>query len=361
MANAFDYLLWRGDLTFEADGFNEVDGSILAVLSYIDLGALSETKNRLYGMMREYLPDRKYDSLRMGLVIPSKNINRIFCLAASTRRFSSVRVSDYEAYTSVDEMCQFSAVVFHLSSGEAVVTFRGTDDTLVGWREDCAMSYLDQIPAQRMALDYLSRVAEKYPDKKLYVIGHSKGGNLAAYSFAVATDTVKERVVRVYSYDGPGLRQELASKMRESEHKEKFVFIVPQSALVGTMFDRCNDYTVVKSVSRGAAQHDTFGWEVKGKAFLRMPSLSLLGKKNEEQFNQSIRDMSDEERAEVVDTLFSVIDSTGASNLSELAEGKLKAIGLLMKNYGNMEKRKKDLIMSFVARLFDFRGSGTEV
>ena len=360
MANAFDYLLWRGDLTFEADGFNEVDGSILAVLSYIDLGALSETKNRLYGMMREYLPDRKYDSLRMGLVIPSKNINRIFCLAASTRRFSSVRVSDYEAYTSVDEMCQFAAVVFHLSGSEAVVTFRGTDDTLVGWREDCAMSYLDQIPAQRMALDYLSRVAEKYPDKKLYVIGHSKGGNLAAYSFAAATDTVKKRVLRVYSYDGPGLRPELASKMRESEHKEKFVFIVPQSALVGTMFDRCNDYTVIKSVSRGTAQHDTFGWEVKGKSFLRMPSLSPLGKRNEEQFNQSIRDMSDEERAEVIDTLFSVIDSTGASNLSELAEGKLKAIGLLMKNYGNMEKRKKDLIMSFVARLFDFRGSGTE-
>lgn len=361
MANAFDYLLWRGDLTFTADGFNEVDGSIFAVLSYIDLGALSEKKHRLYGMMREYLPDRKYDSLKMGLVIPSKNINRIFCLAASTRRFSSVEVSDYEAYTSVDEMCQFAAVVFHLSSGEAVVTFRGTDDTLIGWREDCAMSYLDEIPAQRMALDYLLRVADKFPNKKLYVIGHSKGGNLATYSFAMAPDAVKARVVRVYSYDGPGLRQELASKMRESEYRDRFVFMVPQSALVGTMFERCNDYTVVKSVSRGTAQHDTFGWEVKGKFFLRMPSLSAMGKRNEEQFNQSIRDMSDGERAEVVDALFAVIDSTGASNLSELADGKLKAIGALMKNYGNVEKRKKDLIMGFVARLFDFRGSGTDV
>lgn len=358
MANLFDYLLWRGDLTFSADEFNEVDGVILSVLSYIDMGAIMGEKNRLYHMMREYLPDRKYDSRKMGLVIPSKNINRLFCLSASTRRFSSVKVTDYEAYTSIEDMCQFAAVTFHLTNGESVIAFRGTDDTLIGWREDCALSYLDEIPAQRRALLYLERMTKAYPDRKFYVVGHSKGGNLAAYSFAAASDAVKARVERVYCYDGPGLRPVLAKKMRESEYKDRFVFILPQSAFVGTMFDKCNDYTVVKSISRGSTQHDTFGWDVKGKAFVKMPSLSAVGKRNEEQFRQSIRDMTEDEKKEVVDTLFAVINSTGATNLSELAEGKLKAVTTLMKNYGSMEKRKKELVLGFVTRLFDFRGQG---
>ena len=358
MANVFDYLLWRGDLTFFVDEFNEVDGSIIAVLAYIDLGLLTRDKNRLRDMMREYLPDRKYDSQKMGLVIPSKNINRIFCLAASTKRFSGVKVSDYEAYTSIEDMCQFAAATFHLPNGESVVAFRGTDDTLVGWREDCALSYLDEIPSQKMALSYLERTVQRYPDRKFYVVGHSKGGNLASYSFAAASDNVKERVVRVYSYDGPGMCISLAESMRKSKYKERFLYFVPQSSFVGTMFERCNEYAVVKSVSRGANQHDTFGWEVKGKTFVKMPSLSLIGKKNEEQFRQSIRDMSSEERKEVVDTLFSVIDSTGASNLSELADGKLKAVSTLMRGYGHIEKRKKDLILGFVTRMFDFRGQG---
>lgn len=358
MSNSFDYLLWRGDLTFSADGFNEVDGAILSAISYVDLGALSNVKNRLYNMMREYLPDRKYDSQRMGLMISSKNINKLFCLAASTKRFSGVRLTDYEAYTSVDDMCQFAAMVYHLTNGEAVITFRGTDDTLVGWRENCAMSYLDQIPAQKRALDYLLSIAEKYPDKKLYLVGHSKGGNLAAYSFAMAPDEVRERVIRIYCYDSPGLHSDLANKMRESEYRDRFVLIVPQSSFIGTMFDKCNDYTVVKSTSRGTAQHDTFNWEVKGHSYVRMTSLSSVGKRNEEQFNESLRDMTDEERKEIVDTLFSVIDSTGASNLSELADGKLKAVSTLMKNYTNLEKGKRDLVLGFVMRLFDFKGQG---
>ena len=358
MSNSFDYLLWRGDLSFSADGFNEVDGVILSVLAYIDLGEISVEDNRLYNMMREYLPDRKYDSQRMGLVIPSKNINRIFCLAASTRRFSSIKVTDYEAYTSVEDMCQYAAVVFHLSNGESVIAFRGTDDTLVGWREDCALSYLDEIPAQRLALSYFKRMCEKYPDRKFYIVGHSKGGNLAAYSFAMAPDALKERVVRIYSYDGPGLRPALADKMRESQYRDRFVFILPQSSFIGTMFDKCNDYTVVKSVSRGSTQHDAFGWDVKGKSFVKMSSLSAIGKRNEEQFRQSIRDMTDEEKKEVIDTLFTVIESTGATNLSELADGKLKAVATLMKNYGSVEKSRRELVLGFVTRLFDFRGQG---
>ena len=156
MATQFDYLAWRGDLTFSADKFNEVDGSILAMLSYINFDNISKEPITLKDAAGRYCPDKKYDSVRLGLIIPSKNINKIFCHAAESRRFSDCIISDFECKTSVEDNCQFAAVTFHLSSGRAVIAFRGTDDSLVGWREDCYLSFAEEIPSQKWRLTILN-------------------------------------------------------------------------------------------------------------------------------------------------------------------------------------------------------------
>ena len=356
MSTKFDYLAWRGDLTFSADKFNEVDGSILAMLSYIDFESISHGKDILLkDAVKGYCPDEKYDSVKLGLIIPSKKINRLFCMAAESRRFSDVRVSDYVAKTSVEEMCQFAVVTFHLPNGRAVISFRGTDDSLVGWREDCYLSFLDEIPAQRMALEYLERIAEKYPSERLYLVGHSKGGNLSMYSTVKCSDEARSRIVRAYCYDGPGLSKTLAASDEFKSAKRKLAVIIPQSSFIGTMFDVGGHFTVVNGTARGALQHDSFTWEVEGAAFKHLPELSERGKKNARQFNESMDRMSEAEKREFVEMLFSIIESTGAKTLTDMTSGKFKSVGALIKNYNGLDKEKKELMLGLFLKLFDFK------
>ncbi len=356
MANQFDYLLWRGDLTFSADKFNEVDGSILAMLSYIDYDSISHGKEiTLSDAGKKYCPDKKYDSVKLGLIIPSKKINKIFCDAAQSKRFEKIRISDYEWKTSIEENCQFAAVTFHLPGGRAVISFRGTDDTLAGWREDCCLSYLSEIPAQRMAVDYFQRMCAKYTDEKFILVGHSKGGNIAAYAAIRSSQEAKKRLVRVYSYDGPGLRRRISRSKEFDDLKRKLVFILPQSSFIGTMFDVNNQYTVVNGTARGAYQHDLFTWEISGAEFVHLPELSDRGKRNREQFLLGMRRMSLAEKKEFVHTMFSIIDSTGAKSLTDFTSGTFKKLATLIRNYNGLDKEKRDLMLALVMKLFDFK------
>lgn len=356
MATKFDYLTWRGDLTFSKDGFNEVDGSILAMLSYIDYDSLARGRDILLkDAVKDYCPDNKYESVRLGLIIPSKKVNRLFCMAGDSRRFGDVRASDYASRTSVEEVCQFAAVTFHLPNGRAVIAFRGTDDSLVGWREDCHLSVDEEIPAQRMAVEYLENIVTKYPSERIYLVGHSKGGNLAAYSTVKCSETARARIIRSYSYDGPGLSHSLAHSAAFKAAQRKLVMIVPQSSFIGIMFDVCDRYTVVNGLSRGAFQHDSFTWEVSGASFVHLPELSTRGKKNAEQFRESMARMSEKEKREFIEMLFSIIESTGAKTLTDFADRRVRKAGALVKNYSGMDKEKKALMLGLMLKLFDFK------
>lgn len=73
----------------------------------------------------------------------------------------------------LDQQTQFAALTFRLPDGTLYLAFRGTDDTLVGWKECFAMSYAFPVPAQALAQDYLVQAAQR--PRRLRVGGHSKG------------------------------------------------------------------------------------------------------------------------------------------------------------------------------------------
>ena len=355
MSDQFDYLSWRGDLSFAADKFNEVDGSILAMLSYINYGAISKEPVCMRDAAKNYCPNKKYDSVKLGLIIPSKKINRLFCETAETERFGGALISDFEHKTSVKDSCQFAAVTYHLTDRCAVISYRGTDDSIVGWREDCCLSYLDEIPAQRLAVEYFERMVEKYPGEKFYLVGHSKGGNLALYAALSCKREYRRRISHVFSYDGPGLSKKKAASREFTAMRKKLSLIVPQSSFIGTMFDVRGQYTVVNGTARGAYQHDCFTWALGGNSFVHLEELSERGKRNAEQFAKSMERMTTSEKQEFVETMFSVIESTNAKSLTDMTSGTLKKLITLIKNYNGMDKEKRALMLSLLLKLFDIR------
>ena len=361
MADIFDYLTWRGDLSFADVRPCEVDCVILSMVSYLDYDALCGGEVRtITEAARNYCTDGDYERVNLGLIMPSKKINRIFCDMGRSKRFGGVRISDFESRISREESYQFGAVTFHVPGKRMIVIFRGTDDTVAGWHEDCCLAFMDEIPAQRMAVEYLERMAEKYPDERIYVAGHSKGGNLAAYALINCNDGTREQVVRAFCLDGPGLSYSMIHSDRFKRAQRKLSVLLPQSSFVGTMFEKGERYTVVQSSARGLLQHDPFTWVLEGPAYIKLPALSDKGKKNEEQFREGMQKMSAEEKKRFVDTLFDLVASTGAETLTDFADGGIKKLVTLVKGYGGLDKQKRDLMLALILKLFDFKKERSE-
>ena len=354
MANLYDYILWRGDLSFSQAKFCEVDGIIFSMLSYLDFDNIGGGEGiSLRDAARDYCAEGNYESVEMGLILPSPNINRLFCTAASTERYARVYVTDYVAESGEGEAHQFSAATFHLDTGHLVVAFRGTDDTIVGWKENCCLAFMDEIPAQRMAVEYLNLVANKYPDRRIYVTGHSKGGNLTLYAALKCDERVGRRILRAYCNDGPGLSRSMIASSRYALMESRFTVLLPQSSYIGILFEKGEKYTVVKSLGVGPFQHDPFSWVLNGPHFEVMPELSEAAKKNEDQFRRNLDGMTPAEKRILVEGVFKLLSSTGAKTLSELNDGRLSKLLALAKVYGRVDKDDRELMVSLFLRLIE--------
>ena len=186
MANIMDYLDWRGDLPLTVSPFNEVDGLILAELSFINFEGIVPPPELGRGVpLRDaagtYFARHNGQEIDMGVLVPGR-IPDLMCRMAHSVRFGGMLLNGYCELMDDAREQQFAALTVELGDGSIYLSYRGTDDTIVGWKEDLNMGYLEVIPSQTRALEYLGRMTRQYPDAKLRIGGHSKGGNLAVYS-----------------------------------------------------------------------------------------------------------------------------------------------------------------------------------
>ena len=211
MANVFDYLDWRGDIEMSASRFCEVDALILSLLSYLSFDGIVPEAGAVpfLSVAREFLARyEKAEEKEKGIRLKTVSL---LSRAAKTKRFSSLSVGRYVARSEERAQMQFAAISFFCENGESYVCFRGTDDSLVGWKENLNMSFLAPVPAQAEAVSYLESVAEDRAGR-LYVCGHSKGGNLAFYAAVMCAPALQERIERAYNLDGPGFSQEFLKR-----------------------------------------------------------------------------------------------------------------------------------------------------
>lgn len=350
--NVFDYLDWRGELSFQQCEFNEIDALILSIFAYLDFTCTVSQNSFSFCEavnLINALPDNvKYDGpniIMHDVVDLAKN-------AAVTNRFHDMRVCGFVDITDEEREIQFAAITFLLPDQTAFVSFRGTDNTLVGWKEDFNMSFIDGIPSQIEAAHYVEKILEKI-QLPIRLGGHSKGGNLAIWASAHQQSFYKSRILQIYSNDGPGFSEEFLSSELYHEIRNRILSFVPESSIVGVLMEH-DQYTTILSSNTTVLQHDPFSWLVVGSHFVYDDDRTISGRQFERIINSWIRAMSPKEREELVESVYDIIISSNAKTLDDLDKKKIRSLFLMQKTFREMGiKKQAQLIFSLSKVVFN--------
>ncbi len=310
-----DYLEYHGPVSFFEEPLNEVDSLILCQLAYLKFDGLvpGVRENKPFVTLQELYAHKEYEKLFKNTWF-EKNNKKLFESMMTSRRFQHLKMNCYINIIETGWETQFSAITFLLEDGSIYVAYRGTDESIVGWKEDLNMAFQVPIPAQEYSLKYLNMVLGKL-HQPFYIGGHSKGGNLAVYAAMNASKTVQERIIKVYNMDGPSFRQEMLEKYGYAAIADKTVKILPHSSLVGMIFEQSADYRVVKSKALGLLQHDPFSWVVKYGRFADVGEVFEGQRFMNDTLNEWILSLNEEQLKAFVDTLYQIISATETDNL----------------------------------------------
>lgn len=321
MPNIFDYIAWRGDLSFKQSAFNDVDNLVLSRLSFLPFDNIVPSPDfpEAGRVPLAECGTALLEADHRGLEFNLKDDLRLLQELVKSRRFRNMRLFAYVNHIDEESEKQFAALVAEVGDGSAYVSFRGTDKSLVGWKEDFNMSFMSEIPSQRQAVRYLEQVAEFCP-AAIRVGGHSKGGNLAVYAAAFSAPAIQERLTKIYNNDGPGFHLEVLGNPGFSVVLGRTSTFVPQTSVVGMLLEHEEKYTIVKSSETGLFQHDLYSWQVMGRELVCLDKVTQSSRFIDQTLKTWLRNMDAEKRGEFVDALFGVLASTGAKTFDDLAD-----------------------------------------
>jgi hypothetical protein len=351
MANIFDYLNWRGDLTFLEAPFNEVDNLIFSKLVYTDLSGIVPPPGGNDGIVLREAAARYFqvhdEKKPLGLLIPAE-IQKMFRRLAETARFGGLLLSGYENLVDEEREEQFSALTVALPDDTCYIAFRGTDDSIIGWKESLSLSFRDAIPAQKDALRYLCDT-EGRRKGAIRIGGHSKGGNLAVYAAIHCKTELQQRILRVYNNDGPGFLEPVRGHQGYRNMRDRIMTIVPQSSIVGILLNQREEYEVVESTKLGPFQHNGFTWEVLGPAFVRRDDLSIGGQALTHAAKEWMDELSPDERRRFIEAFFAVLTSTGARTLTDLNERRLQQAAEMARKAKSLAPESQKLLSEAIS------------
>ena len=350
MANIHDYLLWRGDLTLEKDGFNEIDALILAALSYLPFEKLSLKPMSAPISIREAtlyllaLPDIE-ESVHL-----KDDIEFMRALLESDR-FSGLLLTHYVNRIDEETQTQFAAITVQINETLSCVLFRGTDSTLVGWKENFNMSFTFPVPAQKSAVEYLETIATSL-NGNLIVGGHSKGGNLAMCAATFCNPEIQDRIVSIYNLDGPGFDEKVLSTEQYQRVRDKMSTYVPQFSIVGMLLEHEEQYIIVRSAEKvGYLQHNIYSWEAERNHLVYLDSVSNGSRFIDYTLKGWIADMDINKRQKFVDALYEIISQTNVRTLKEMDAKWFESTIAIFSSIGNLDEETRNLITETLSLL----------
>lgn len=345
-ATIIDYLRWRGDLSFAERAFNAVDNLVLAEFCYLNFDGLvpdpaSGDRVKLTTVAEQYLAQERGKDQGLqahpDLLPPMINFNR----------FGNLWLSKYVNIVSDDADIQFCAFHIDIDEQTTYVAFRGTDETLVGWREDFMLSY-EIVPAQRAAGQYLNQTVEI--ERNYLLGGHSKGGNLATYAMLELASSKQQLVEKVYSNDGPGIPQEHLDEQRFAAIRPKVLKIVPDSSLVGMLFHNGEETVVVASNKVDLAQHDGITWQVDAAEFQTVSELKPAAQRRNAVITEWINDAPRSERIAITRDVFESLSAGGAETVLDLPDSNPSQVRRILARVRRSGPKTRQLLDDLLGR-----------
>ena len=351
MGNIMDYISWRGDLTFAQSPFNEVDNLILACFSYVNLDRIPAVTRQkgieLKKLVKEFKKLHTIKELEADKSFIRLAPFMMFEMSESVR-FGNCVIRNYVNEIVTEAEQQFSAVEIVLDDGTSYISFRGTDDTIIGWKEDFNLS-TGVVPAQERAVEYMQRISDK-ASGMLRVGGHSKGGNLAIYG-SVMCKSVHDKILEIYSNDGPGFSKEFQESPETAEMMPKIIRIIPEYYIIGTLLEHEKQPIIVASTSRGLLQHDGFSWEVQGPGLVRRDSLNKTALRFIEILHKWIDGMDMEQKRLLIEDLFATLQASGYENLSEVQSGGIKSLAAMVKRLDKFAPESRGMMQELLTAI----------
>lgn len=355
MANILDYLNWRGDLTFEQVPFGKIDALLLAQLSYINFEGLisselsSATTLETVGEGFVNLADFE-ERKKLGAMINIQSAE-LLIRASHCERFKNIKLWKYESIYDEEKAEQFAAITYIIGK-TAYVAYRGTDDTIVGWKEDFNIVCLDKIPSRIDADRYLAEVAAEF-NGKIGILGHSKGGYLAMYAAAECGKKIQKRICNVFNFDGPGFEEKYLETPEFKGIEPVLMSYYPGCSVVGMIFYHNDNYEIVKSDGFVVNQHDPFAWQICGNEFEHLYDFEDESKFFKSAVNQWVDRLNQKERESMVAALFGTIEATGCKTNTELEANKLAASSKMLQAFTKLDKETKEEVHIIVRVLHE--------
>lgn len=348
-----EYLQTYGDISFREKPLNDVDSLALCQLSYLKFdGMVSDVRHNGPSVTLQEISERQDVDKLFGDVRFEKENRALFKALLSGRRFRNMKLNCYINLVEKEWETQFSAITFILDDGTLFLAFRGTDETIVGWKEDFNMAFLNPVPGQEYSVKYVNMVTG-WLHHPFYLGGHSKGGNLAVYSAMKCAPFVQKRIQKIYSMDGPGFRPEILKECNYNAIEDKVVKLLPHSSMIGMIFERDIHYRVVESKSHGLLQHDPFSWLVDEDHFEDVADIYESQKVMNAALNEWILSLNEEQVRVFVDTLYQVISASQADDLISFTADWKKSMNGVIAALKEVDEQTSVMLKEIIRSLFE--------
>jgi hypothetical protein len=354
MTNIFDYITWRGDLSFTQSPFNPVDNIIFSQLSYLPLDGIApgpdENGSITISRAAELFAEKLQNDTSLEQKIIFKEDPALLRAMGSSQRFGDCHLYGYVNLIDIEREIQFAAVCVDTDDNSSFIVYRGTDLTLIGWKEDFNMSFNEVVPAQIEAAHYLEKMAQKTRGA-LRVGGHSKGGNLAIYAASQCSAKIQHRITDIYSNDSPGFHEKVMASAGVAEIRDRIHSFIPQESVVGLLLEHGNIPHVIKSSQAGLHQHELHSWEVTHNDMVRLDSVTQGSLFINKTLREWIGALDNVHREQFFEALFTVLSASQAKSLPELGSLWFRNAGLMLKSLGDIDDSTRDLIRKTLAAL----------
>lgn len=357
MANIIDYAVKNANKDFKTMPFNEIDGLVFAQLSYLSFDGIvpSDKENKegvTFAQIAEVSP-AKYEKL-FPLERTRERNKMLLNAVAYSKRYGKIRVNYYVNIRDAKKEIQFSAVTLIDENNKVYIVFRGTDATITGWRENFNMLYTYPVASQKLSVPYVEGVAEK-TNRRITLIGHSKGGNLAIYSGVMCSSKIKSRIGKILSYDNPGFTDDFINSKKYLSAEHKINKIVPEQSMIGMLLSNRGNYKIVKSEGEGFYQHDPYMWIIEDNLFIESSKVATHTEMINYAFNDWVFGFTPRQRETFINAFFLIVETTNKQNAStfgEWSENLKGNVPMVLDAFKELDPETRSLMIKVFGHMF---------